>query len=161
MAFPDFSVSNPAEVLSPKKLVFFVDTPPREMQILSGIVIPMWDSQLKLDTAEIKVHFEQDKPPGNYPLDWKYTAIVSLAGINSEGQDFTFTADECELRVNESNNELYLWARIAVLGEPAVLRRLSYHVEVISMIPIQGSIFGTIRWSADIGDPKHSGPAPM
>jgi hypothetical protein len=161
MSFPDLFVSNPAEVSSHKRLVFFVGSPPREMQILSGIAIPMWDSQLRLDVAEIKVHFEQDKPPGDYPRDWEYTAMVSLAGINSEGEDFTFTADQCELRVNEGNNELFLWAQIAVLGEPAVLRRLSYHVEVISKLPIQGSIFGTIRWSADLGDPKHGGPAPM
>lgn len=161
MAFPDLFVSNPAEVADHRKLIFYVDSPPREMQILSGIAIPMWDSKLRFDVAEIKVHFEQDKPPGDYPNDWKYTAMVALAGINSEGEDFTFTADECELRVNEANDELFLWVKIGVLGEPAVIRRVSYHVEVISELPIQGAILGTIRWSADYGDPKHSGPAPM
>ena len=161
MPFPDLFVSNPAEVADHRRLIFYVGSPPREMQVLAGIAIPMWDSQLRFDVAEIKIHFEQDKPPGNYPKDWEYTAMVALAGINSEGEDFTFTADECELRVNEANDELYLWVKIGVLGEPAVIRRVSYHVEVISNLPIQGGIFGTIRWSADYGDPMQGGPAPM
>jgi hypothetical protein len=157
----DFFVSKPAQVSSPRRLVFFVDSPPREMQILSGIVRPSWDSQNNFDVEEINIHFEQDAPPGNYPEDWVYTATTSLAGLNSEGEDFTFTADECELRVWPANNELYLWAKIGVLGNPAVLRTFSYHVEVLSNLPIQGMIFGTIRWSADIGAPKNGGPAPM
>src|SRR3974390_1060603 len=161
MPVVNFFVSNAAQVSSHRRLVFFVDSPPREMQILSGIVRPSWDSQNDFDVEEVNVHFEQDAPPGNYPNDWTYTATTSLAGLNSEGEDFTFTADECELRVWPANNELYLWAKIGVLGNPAVLRTFSYHIEVLSNLPIQGMIFGTIRWSADIGAPTNSGPSPM
>jgi hypothetical protein len=144
-------------------MIFYVGNPPRQMLIMSGIVRAFWNSRLKYDTEEVFVRLQQDKPPGDYPKDWEYTLTICLSGIDSQGQDFTFTADECELRVNPDNDELTLWARIGVLGEDpeAVLRTFSYHIEVISKTPILGAIFGTIRWAESLGAPHVSGPAPM
>jgi hypothetical protein len=158
----DLFTGNPDQVASARRLSFFVDNPPREMQIFSGIAIPMWDSQLKLDYADVFVHFEIDAPPGTINVDWEYTATISLASIGSDGEeDFTYATDECELAVHPGNNELMLKARIGVLGEPAVLYRFSYHVEVISKLPIVGAVFGTIRWNQMYGAPSQKGSAPM
>src|SRR5262249_9358135 len=126
-------IKNKTQVASPKRLVFFVDSPPREMQILSGIAIPNWDSQEKLDYLEVFVHFDQDAPPGEIIQDWDYTATVSLAAIDSDADEsFVFATDECELRVQPASRELMLWAKIGVLGDSASLNRFSYHVEILS-----------------------------
>jgi hypothetical protein len=145
-------VAYPEEVASPQSLTFYVGNPPRQMQIFSGIAIPDWDSQLKFDPLDVFVHFNVDAPDGNFPDDWGYTATASLAHIDAADDDFTVAIDECDVFKSVAG-ELVLHVNIGVLGTPAHLRRFSYHVEVLSKIPVQGSIFGTIRWNKSFGDP--------
>jgi hypothetical protein len=143
----------PDEVASPRSLTFFVGNPPRQMQIFSGIAIPNWDSQELLDFKDVLVHFNVPAPDGNFPDDWEYTATASLAHIDASGDnDFTFLTEECQVLKDENTGELLLYVKIAVLGSPAHLVRFSYHVEVLSKVPVQGSIFGTIRWNSAFGD---------
>src|SRR5690348_10941854 len=133
----------PNEVSSPGHLTFFVGNPPRQMQIFSGIAIANWDSQERLDFADVFVHLNVPTP-GRYPDDWEYTATTSLAHIDADGdEDFTFLTDECSVVADENTGELGLYAKIAVLGTPAHLVRFSYHIEVLSKIPVQGLVMGT------------------
>ncbi|HEY3132527.1 MAG TPA: hypothetical protein VGL91_23970 [Acidobacteriota bacterium] len=147
----------PNEVSSPRSLTFYVGNPPRQMQIFSGIAIPEWDSQKRLDYEEVLVHFNVPAPQGNYPGDWEYTATTSLASVRADAEeDFTFATEECSVLADENTGELLLYAKIAVLGEPAVLSRFSYHVEVLSKIPVPGMVLGSIRWKDFYGDPVTS-----
>ena len=136
----------PNQVASPKHLTFYVGSPPREMQIFTGIAIPNWDSQAKLDFADVLIHFNVPAP-GRFPDDWDYTATVSVASIMSDDIGFTFATDQCAATVDENTGELLLYVRIAVAGSPAVLNRFSYHVEILSKVPVQGAIMGTITRS--------------
>jgi hypothetical protein len=155
----------PDEVSSPKHLVFFVDDPPKQMQIFSGIAIPMWDSEKLLDVADVLVHFGVTAPNGNPPVDWDFTATISLASAISNSDEFTFATDQCAVIVDKNTRELMLFAQIAVKGDPvSVLARFSYHVEVLSKIPVTGVVKGTIRWHESWGAPDgnvQDGTLPM
>jgi hypothetical protein len=150
----DLYVDNANEVASPKHLMFFVGGP-LEMQIFSGIAIPNWDSQLDFDSEQVRVHLGVPAPE-----DWDYTATISLSSISSSNNGFTFSMDNCIVDTDEIGN-LTLSANITVQGEPAYLQSFSYHVEVLSNKKVQGSIFGTIRWSEVFGGPAAPGGAPM
>jgi hypothetical protein len=153
VAIKELFVGSPSDVASAQSLTFYVGNPPRQMQIFSGIAIPNWDSQLRLDFEDVRIHFNVSAPDGNYPDDWGYTATVSLAHIDSADNDFTFLTDQCKV-VKADDGELQLIVTIAVLGEPAHLVRFSYHVEVLSNIPVQGTVFGSIRWNKFFGTPS-------
>jgi len=141
------------------------------MQIFSGIAIPGWWSDGSMDYLEVYVHFDVPAP-GHYPDDWEFTLTTSLASIDADGDnDFSFATDECKMaRADEldglpagATDELVLYAKIAALGTPGYLNRFSYHAELLSTIPVQGTVAGTIRWSVKYGDPTNAvlGGAPM
>lgn len=162
-ADPNASPNNhfPDEVATPKHLQFLVGDPPKLMQIFSGIAIPSWDSEKLLDYTDLLVHLGVPAPAGTQGKDWDFTATTSLAAIGNMGAgDFTFATNECTVLTapamidGKRVDELILYAKLAVQGDPfSLLGRISYHVEVLSEIPVVGAVRGTIRWLEQYGDP--------
>jgi hypothetical protein len=148
----------PQGVAGPSSISFFVGNPPRQMLIFSGVALANWDSQSDLDFAEARV-----KLGASSTEHFQYTSSVGLGSIYNEDSDFTFAADQAWVVADSQTGELTLHVTLAVQGEPSVLNRFTYHVQVLSD-PIVASISGTIRWHEAFGDPTSAvldGASPM
>jgi hypothetical protein len=145
------SVKNSSEVSSPRTLEMFIGTPPKRLLIFTGIAIPEWDSQLKLDAELVKVDLNASSNVPN-PI---FAATVGLASITNTDSDFTFATDDVAVSTEPTDTSpygLFLNSNIAVLGEPSVLSRFSYQATVI--LETDAVISGTIRW--DPSDIHHN-----
>jgi hypothetical protein len=143
----DAGVNPPIGVATPQRLAVYVGTTPRQLLIFTGVAIPDWDSQRNLDTEEVIVRLGATTTP-----NFAATAVVGLASIHNEDSDFWFATNSATVDTDPADGILRLHVPISVQGNPSVLSRFSYMVNVLSD-PITSKISGLISWPKYYGDP--------
>ena len=118
-----------------------------QLLIFTGVAIPNSDSQRNLDTEEVIVRLGATTTP-----NFEATAVVGLASIHNDNSDFWFATDSATVDTDPTDGTLRLHVPIAVQGNPSLLSRFSYMVNVLSD-PITSKIAGLISWPRLFGDP--------
>jgi hypothetical protein len=143
----DAGVNPPVGVATPQMIALYVGTTPRQLLIFTGVAIPNWDSQENLDTEEVIVRLGATTTPY-----FEATAAVGLASIHNDNSDFWFATDSATVDIDPADGILRLHVSIAVQGNPSLLSRFSYMVNVLSD-PVTSKIAGLISWPQFYGDP--------
>ncbi len=143
----DAGAKPPVGVATPQMISVYVGTTPRQLLIFSGVAIVDWELKRNLDTEEVIVRLGATTTPY-----FEATAAVGLATIENEDSDFWFGANSATVDIDPNDGTLLLHVPIATLGNPSVLHRFCYMVNVLSD-PITAKIAGLISWPRFYGDP--------
>lgn len=140
----------PIGVDTPHSLSMYVGDPPRQLQIFTGVAVPEWRSvDDDLNREEVWVRL------GATTTDqFGWTAQAALASISNEDTDFVFALDGAfvDTDTEAGDGVLRLRVPIAAQGDPSILHRFSYNVQVLSD-PVRAKITGVITWSQEWGGP--------
>jgi hypothetical protein len=153
----DFSVRDPAQVVSVKVIDADLGVGNRRLIVASGIVLVSW-----------RRNSDEGTLPGDERV-WldiyareleQWSAFVGLASIANGKSGFVFATDSARVEINKDSGELSLVINDALAGEWSALLRFSYQI-VATVVRAATGIAGTISWPTALFRPETDDPVAL
>jgi hypothetical protein len=147
-------VKNPQHVSSATVVEADLGVANRRLLIMSGLAMVNWviDTD-ELTGAETRVNL------GVFARDLESASpFVGLAHIANDETGFAMAVDQAKVQLDPATGELFLYFKMALMGEWSSLERVGYQV-VATVVRADASISGTISWPTSLYRPPSADPA--